>query len=881
MKKINIIYLLAVLFIFIVSLNSFAATLEVGTGKTYTTIQSAINAASSGDTISVYPKTYTENISLISPASKTNITIQSVSGASTTIIDGNSSGTVVTMNSGCTIDGFTIQNGTGTTFWGIYKVGGGIFCDSITNVTIQNCIITNNRANGNGLTGAYGGGICAFDTTNSTLSNCTISSNRIIRVGGGTTGGGVLLGSATATNTWTVTDCIFDQNIAPTGRGGALYANAIAGATSNSVTFTRCTFSNNSAEVDGGAAFIQDRYVTFTNCLFYGNETTDGSAVYGGGLVLDTYGLDCTYEVTNCTFDNNDPGAIGMVSTTGLSNTTTIKNTILYENTDYGIYENSDPGSTVTTIPISNCFYNNTTGLFYDKNGTSLILEQINALPGASGNISADPSFVSSSDYQLQLGSPCINTADATGAPTTDFESVPRPQRGGYDIGAYEYTTDTWYLAEGSTVDFDTWICIQNPGTISANYQVTFMDNDSNTAIITDSLEANSRTSIRINDTASMDNKYDVSTKVVSTNNMSLIVERAMYWPKGIDVAKTGGTCSIGTTATGTTWYLAEGSTNGFDTWICVQNPSTISTVVTITYMDLNGNTEIVTQNLSANSRMSTLINDTASMNNKDAVSTKVESSDSVGIIVERAMYWPTGTDIAKTGGTCSIGTTTTGTSWYLAEGSTIDYDTWICVQNPSATATTITLTFMDNSGNTDIVTQSLAANSRMSYRINDSTDPNIANTSYVSTKVESSDSVGVIAERVMYWPEGIGVAKTGGTCSIGTPAASTNWYLAEGSTIGYDTWICVQNPSAAATDVTLTYMNGDGETATVTQNLAANSRMSKRINDTTDMDNTSNVSTQVTSSDSVGIIAERVMYWPEGVGVSKTGGHCSVGSRN
>ncbi len=43
-----------------------------------------------------------------------------------------------------------------------------------------------------------------------------------------------------------------------------------------------------------------------------------------------------------------------------------------------------------------------------------------------------------------------------------------------------------------------------------------------------------------------------------------------------------------------------------------------------------------------------------------------------------------------------------------------------------------------------------------------------------------------------------------------------TTFYFAEGTTRpGFDPYLCIQNPGAAVADVTITYMKGDGTTAT------------------------------------------------------------------
>jgi len=84
------------------------------TGIDYDTIQKAIDAAGSGETIIVYSGIYEENIKF----NNKNITVRSADSSdpdivAATVIDGGGSGTVVQFVSGdeSTLEGFTIQNG--------------------------------------------------------------------------------------------------------------------------------------------------------------------------------------------------------------------------------------------------------------------------------------------------------------------------------------------------------------------------------------------------------------------------------------------------------------------------------------------------------------------------------------------------------------------------------------------------------------------------------------------------------------------------------------------------------------------------------------------------------------------------------------------------
>ena len=103
----------------------------------YSTIQAGIDAASDGDTVLVSPGTYVENINY---GGKNIVVIGE--DMETTIIDGNQSGSVVTITGGedttAVLNGFTIQNGSADYGGGIYIHGAG--------PTLKYLIIRNNLA---------------------------------------------------------------------------------------------------------------------------------------------------------------------------------------------------------------------------------------------------------------------------------------------------------------------------------------------------------------------------------------------------------------------------------------------------------------------------------------------------------------------------------------------------------------------------------------------------------------------------------------------------------------------------------------------------------------------------------------------------------------
>lgn len=187
MKK---LFVLSALLIFVVALQATTIIVDQNGGGQFTTIQAAINAASSGDTVKVWPGTYsTEQINL-----NKNIVLAG-SGCENTIINGNynpilkmntgklqwflissSAGVGINISGGliqnccivgCSSDG--ILNNTSSTSCTIINcvlynnVGRGISSQNQATINVTNCISRNN--------GSYGFGAYPFEGINLSYSN--------------------------------------------------------------------------------------------------------------------------------------------------------------------------------------------------------------------------------------------------------------------------------------------------------------------------------------------------------------------------------------------------------------------------------------------------------------------------------------------------------------------------------------------------------------------------------------------------------------------------------------------------------------------------------------------------------------------------------------
>jgi parallel beta-helix repeat protein len=252
------------------------------TGIDYDTIQKAIDAAGSGETIIVYSGIYEEKIKF----NNKNITVRSADPSdpdivAATVIDGGGSGTVVQFVSGdeSTLEGFTIRNGNSGGY------GGGIFILSSDPTITDNTItdntahlkgggifisfgdptITGNTITGNTVTTEDGGGIF-MSNSNPTITGNTINDNQAV------VGGGIYVDNNSSP---AITGNTITYNQVLGGGGGGIIVN-----NNSSPTITGNTIEYNMAEGGGGI------FILSSDPVITGNTITYNQAGGGGGIFM-------------------------------------------------------------------------------------------------------------------------------------------------------------------------------------------------------------------------------------------------------------------------------------------------------------------------------------------------------------------------------------------------------------------------------------------------------------------------------------------------------------------------------------------------------------------------------------------------------------------
>jgi lysophospholipase L1-like esterase len=451
-----------------------------------------------------------------------------------------------------------------------------------------------------------------------------------------------------------------------------------------------------------------------------------------------------------------------------------------------------------------------------------------------------------------------------------------------------------WILAEGAANDFfDEDIVIGNPNAAPAQVKITLLPQDAAPIVVpTFTIAASSRYTFSVRPALPGPFGASVSAIVesVGTTPVPLVVERTMTWAFG---QRRGGHNSPGVLATAPTWYLAEGVTGFFDTFILITNPDPNQDAqVEVKYLREFSGPLTQTLTVAKNGRHTIAVNAGLDLN-KDGVnetfltepfSTVVRSTNNVNIAVERAMYWN-----FFEGGHESTAVTAPNKTWLFAEGNTggdasFSWDTYLLLANPQSVASPVTLTFFRQTGAPVVYNTTLPANSRTTVQVrtldvnNDGT-PEMPSASF-STKIEAQQEI--IAERAMYWSSN-GITYIEGHNTPGVNAEALKWAFAEGvegsidsTGIRYASFFLVSNSSATPLNIKATFVREDGKGVVKTFTVPAQSRFTIPTGTFPELSHQRfSAFIESTNTTPLPFVAERAVYW----GAGFYGGHASVGT--
>jgi hypothetical protein len=388
-----------------------------------------------------------------------------------------------------------------------------------------------------------------------------------------------------------------------------------------------------------------------------------------------------------------------------------------------------------------------------------------------------------------------------------------------------------WYFAEGNTLtEFDEYICVMNPGDTDARVHFSFMCEDGQVIDAEITLAPTERQTVPIKRYVP-EGHTGVSTHI-RTDSQNVVAERPMYfvYKQGVpDFNFKGGHDVVGVNVPQKEWYFAEGTTrfhdeccNQFDEWILLQNPSDNQTAnVTITYMLGTGQNVDKGYQVGPHSRVTVEVAKDVGRNQD--VSAKVASD--TAIMSERAMYFKfKGWAID---GSNVVGAISPSDTWSFAEGTTRSgYYEWLCIQNPNSVAADCAITYYSANGDKTVTHEVVPPRTRATVDVRSKVGDN----KDVSIDLRTSAGTPVIAERPMYYIYGMsepGKGWNGGDSAVGNPGPSTQYFLAEGTTIkDFDTYYTMLNPEDKKCKVVVQYIFGDGSDSTAEYWIEPHSRM-------------------------------------------------------
>ncbi len=255
-------------------------------------------------------------------------------------------GVMLSSVAGFTIAGCTFENNTTSGIDDNDGGGGGTFqATSSSNINMDDCAFSNNTN-----TTGRGGALTYYNSSNLTISNSTFNNNKA-PTAGALYYSGEGLNNLEGADNFVLTNCLFENNEATSGIGGAFRNRR------GSYTLDDCVFSANMSTGSGGHIRndTDGDDVVYKNCLF-----EDGLSSGGWGGAHTCYGAG-TFMITDCEYNNNTCSNLGGAVNSGLSaNSVTFNGCTFVENSSLtasggALYVQNDG----TALSVLDCYFEN------------------------------------------------------------------------------------------------------------------------------------------------------------------------------------------------------------------------------------------------------------------------------------------------------------------------------------------------------------------------------------------------------------------------------------------------------------------------------------------------------------------------------------------
>lgn len=315
---------------------------------------------------------------------------------------------------------------------------------------------------------------------------------------------------------------------------------------------------------------------------------------------------------------------------------------------------------------------------------------------------------------------------------------------GGTAVGA----STRWLFAEGAQGFFNTFVLLANDNPDPVDVTVRFLVENAGVVTVSVTVLSRQRQTLFTGSVAALVNR---SFGIDITSTLPIIAERAMYLP-GARLFE-GGHESAGVNAPSREWFLAEGATGDFfENFVLIANPNATPATVAVTYLLSNGASINRVVTVPANSRRT--INVELEDPQLATADVSVALRSDVGIVVERAMYWPHISQGWREAHN-SFGLTSLGLRWGLADGrlgGPRGYQTFVLLANPNPHPAEVQVRFL-KTGFTVTRSYTLPPSSRRTIFVN--AEVSELGTGSFGVDVQVLNFQPIAVEKAMYWSSG------------------------------------------------------------------------------------------------------------------------------